>query len=1092
MFLLPLLLKRSVYFAAFFLLLTPMLQAQEFGNKTVPHKVVYKLKQAQLQSALPANALSMTQAHQLIGAEKVRQKFPHATGVRVPENARLKKPTVDLTLIYELSYNAAFSFEEVQTALLRTGQVDYVEPLYIREPLHQPNDPASDSTKTTQFYLKQVQAYGGWTVEKGDTTMVIGVLDTGFRLTHRDLQAKVKHTYSDPIDGIDNDGDGFIDNFTGWDFGDDDNNVSFADKANGSAEHGTAVAGVAAAATNNGSGMAGMGYNALYMPLKVFSSNPGGSFGGYEAIVYAADKGCKVINISWGGTGSSKYEQDIINYAVLEKDALVVAAAGNTNAHVYIYPAAYDNVLSVGGASSTDLKYRTHTYNYNIDLISPSAGIYTTGINSDSAYFVVGGTSFAAPTVAGGAALVRTHFPELNARQVAERLRASTDNIYTLPGNKPYFEMLGTGRFNLKKALKLLNLKSVRCLTFAPRPKQRMAAGQSIVIDADFVNFLAPTSALQITLTSLSPYVSIEQGSLAPGQLGTMAGAATGERPFVIHISEDAPMNHTVYLRLGYADDGYADFQHFELLVNQGFATLTANNLHLSLNSEGNLGYDRNRKLGIGAKYRGRMPVLFESSLMLATEGGLVADNLQDSKKKYDQDFVPLQLARLHENTPLAEQEVRSLMQTNLTGFPKLEVKTVGYAWSSAPDQDYVIVEYQITNKSTDTIQELHAGLYADWNIYNYFKNAVVWNDSLQMSYAFSTIASYPYAAIKILTPEQQIFHATADDTAENDSTVLKDGSYTNAEKYKLIANGKRRLSAGGTTGADVAHVFGGTTLNVAPDQTKTIAFAILAGEDLKALKLHAEAAQQKYRSIKSGAAPAAATFNICAADTVEIVPAGGRNFHFYADAAGKNLLATGFRYTVAASAQSSTIYVANADSVLTSIAVPVEVQVEPAPKASFAAPYAQTNTALQLTDKSAYATAWEWDFGDGGTSTDQHPIHTFRKPGSYNVKLTVTDKLNCQRHTLTQTLQVFATAPNLYPNPVKDYLALALTEPLTPATTPVLTLRDVTGKVVAAPFSSADEFHVYYDLRALSPGVYHVHVTYLGTSYTRRVLVRR
>lgn len=347
--------------------------------------------------------------------------------------------------------------------------------------------------------------------------MVIGVLDTGFRLSHQDLNTKVKHNYADPIDGIDNDGDGYIDNYSGWDFADKDNNVYDDTPWKG---HGTAVAGVAAAATNNATGMAGVGYRSLFMPIKVFSSSPNGPFAGYEAIVYAANKGCKVINLSWGGTGFSEFEQDVINYAVLEKDVLLVASAGNRNTFEDIYPASYDNVLSVGGADKQDVKYKDHTYSYKLDMISPSSGIYSTSLSGDNRYSSFGGTSYASPTVAGGAALVRSRFPELSARQVAERLRATTDHIYGLEGNQPYLEMLGTGRFNLKKALKVQVPTSVRCVAFAPQPKQSLGAGRSIAIDASFINFLSPTSQLEVTLTSLSPYVSITHGSASLGKIG--------------------------------------------------------------------------------------------------------------------------------------------------------------------------------------------------------------------------------------------------------------------------------------------------------------------------------------------------------------------------------------------------------------------------------------------------------------------------------------------------------------------------------------------------------------------------------------------
>ncbi|MDX5436070.1 MAG: S8 family serine peptidase, partial [Pontibacter sp.] len=625
--------------------------------------MVYKLKAQQAALLRSTGGNSMAHALQQIGARQVAQKFPEVAAQQTSAMARKAAPAVDLSLIYELEYASGHTFEQVKTALMSTGQVAYVEPLYLREPLHQPNDPAADSTKTTQYYLKQVQAYAGWAAEKGDTNIVIGVLDTGFRLSHEDLASKVKYNYADPVDGIDNDGDGLIDNYSGWDFADGDNNVIDDTAWKG---HGTAVAGVAAGATNNGLGMAGMGYNTKFLPLKVFSSYSGGAFGGFEAIVYAANKGCKVINLSWGGTCYSEFEQDVIDYAVLVKDVLIIASGGNTNVFVDYYPASYNHVVSVGGVNNQDVKFRDHTYSYKIDLVSPSVNIYSTSIAGDNRYGNVGGTSFSAPTVAGGAALVRSRYPELNARQVAERLRVSSDDIYGLAGNQAYLEMLGFGRFNLKKALKAEGLKAVRCQSFAPSPLQSLAAGKSVTVDASFINYLAPVSGLQVTLSSLSPYVTIEQGQANLGALSTMGTAATGQNPFVIRIADNAPANQKIYVRLGFSDGTYQDFQHFELFINPNFATLTANNLHITLNSEGNIGYNGlNLRQGVGVTYKGGSSLLFEGGLMLATESGVVADNLHNAEWQNDRNFKPISQARLYFNTQQADQEIRSLMQTN-------------------------------------------------------------------------------------------------------------------------------------------------------------------------------------------------------------------------------------------------------------------------------------------------------------------------------------------------------------------------------------------------------------------------------------------
>ncbi|OGX89004.1 S8 family serine peptidase [Hymenobacter coccineus] len=292
----------------------------------------------------------------------------------------MEKPgAVDLRAVYEVAVPPGLPLARARKVLLGTGEVDYVEPLYVRAPLYQPNDPRADSTLTDpnqgQVYLRQIRAYRAWDVVRGDSTLVIGITDGGVRLTHEDLKDHVQHNYADPINGIDDDHDGYVDNFTGWDLANGDNDAGFDVKI----IHGTLAAGVCAATPDNGRGIAGAGFNCRFMPLNIYPNVPGGTFAGFEAIVYAADHGCRVINMSWGGTGGySKFEQDACTYAAVNRDAVLVAAAGNTNADLHFYPASYEHVISVSGVNERDQKTSSATYSRRIDLVAPGDNILTT------------------------------------------------------------------------------------------------------------------------------------------------------------------------------------------------------------------------------------------------------------------------------------------------------------------------------------------------------------------------------------------------------------------------------------------------------------------------------------------------------------------------------------------------------------------------------------------------------------------------------------------------------------------------------------------------------------------------------------------
>jgi subtilisin family serine protease len=208
-----------------------------------------------------------------------------------------------------------------------------------------------------QAYLEQVKAPEAWDIPIGSVSpVIIGIVDSGSQLNHSDLAANITHDYADPINGVDDDHDGYIDNLNGWDFvgahlnnpqADNDPNV-----VNASNAHGVHVSGLAAAETNNGVGIASIANNyAQILIIKAGADDDSRAIlAGYEGIKYAVDHGAKVISCSWGGGAGSSFGQDIINYAI-NSDCLVVAAAGNENIGQPDYPSAYPGVFSVASVS---------------------------------------------------------------------------------------------------------------------------------------------------------------------------------------------------------------------------------------------------------------------------------------------------------------------------------------------------------------------------------------------------------------------------------------------------------------------------------------------------------------------------------------------------------------------------------------------------------------------------------------------------------------------------------------------------------------------------------------------------------------------
>jgi len=203
------------------------------------------------------------------------------------ENAKLAKNMVDLSLLYSIEFNTNDEAFEFIKNLYKLELVEYAEYKQKDYLLYTPNDEYISS----QYYLNNLHIYEAWDITKGDSTIIIGITDTGIDINHTDLNANIYKNQNDPIDGIDNDFDGYTDNFWGWDLGNNDNNPQWDEIPTNANAHGVYVSGCASAVADNNFGIAGIGFKTKIMPIKVSASNGNEITHGYEGIVYAADHG---------------------------------------------------------------------------------------------------------------------------------------------------------------------------------------------------------------------------------------------------------------------------------------------------------------------------------------------------------------------------------------------------------------------------------------------------------------------------------------------------------------------------------------------------------------------------------------------------------------------------------------------------------------------------------------------------------------------------------------------------------------------------------------------------------------------------------
>ncbi|GAA3449753.1 FG-GAP-like repeat-containing protein [Dactylosporangium matsuzakiense] len=269
---------------------------------------------------------------------------------------------------------------------------------YRRKANSTPNDPGY--TFNDQDYLNTVRLPQAWDRSMGSSDQVIAVVDGGVDGTHPDLVGRVLAGY----DAI--------------------ANTAIAAGANSDGNgHGTMVAGIAGANTNNGAGITSVAWNARIMPVKVLDAAGSGYDSDIaEGVAWAADHGARIINMSLGGPGDSQVLHDAVTYAT-NKGALIVASAGNDFDDTVQYPAAYPEVLAVAGTDASGKVTDFSSRGDWVDVAAPAFGIVSTG--ADHGYFKGNGTSYSAPIVAGVAALMRANNAALTPAQLIATIKAT-------------------------------------------------------------------------------------------------------------------------------------------------------------------------------------------------------------------------------------------------------------------------------------------------------------------------------------------------------------------------------------------------------------------------------------------------------------------------------------------------------------------------------------------------------------------------------------------------------------------------------------------------------------------------------------------
>jgi subtilisin family serine protease len=815
------------------------IRAGDYIEKTVVLKV-----KPEYRSLCTANNISHDKLNDFLKEMellKIEKIFPDHDSPLREYNERGEK-LADLSLIYKLEYASdQISLEKVINILYSFKIFEFAEPKYLPKANVTPND----ANISKQTHLSIISAYTGWDVSTGDTNVVIGITDTGTDPSHSDLTDNVKKNYADPINGSDDDNDGYLDNYSGWDLGENDNDPTWQGDG-----HGVHVTGLAAATTNNATGVAGVGYKCKFLPVKVADSN-GDLTEAYEGIVYAADHGCSIINCSWGGSGGGSYGQTIIDYATINKNALVIAAAGNDGVETEFYPANFNYVISVANTNSSDKKNSSSNYGHWIDICAPGSSLYSTYVNGG--YSTMTGTSMSAPVASGAAAIIKSYFPGYTALQIGEQLKMTCDDISSV--NTNYKDKLGRGRINLYNALTQTGSPSIvmTSRTITDNNNEVFLVNDTLSIYGDFTNYLSAASAnLTATLATTSSYVGILNSSLNLGVISTLGVVNNNSNPFTVKINSGAPQNAEIEFSITYADGSYTATEYFSVIVNVDYINITINDVHTTITSIGRVGYNGTGQTeGLGFSYMGGESIVYEAGLMVGSSSTKVSDGVRNGSSSTDEDFSSVSNVMEIDTLMLSEFDVKGTFDDVQASSPmNIKIDHNAYAWTTAGNTKYVIVEYLISNKGSSTISNLYAGLFADWDIdaATYGSNRAEYDATNKMGYVYYTGTGLPYAGIKLLSSTASAIHYAVDNISGGGGGVdLYDG-FSDSEKYTTLSTNRTKAGSSGS-GNDVIDIVSSGPFTLGANDTAVVAFALIAGDDLDDIKTSAVNAQYMYDS---------------------------------------------------------------------------------------------------------------------------------------------------------------------------------------------------------------------------------------------------
>lgn len=806
--------------------------------------------------AAKSGAASLSAVESRFNVSRVERALPFIESAA--SKREISREMLDLRQVYRIHYSGPWAPDVVAKAFANDPNVVYAEPSFIQKlagstPQAIPNDPLYGNMS----HLVQTVFPAAWDVVKAEQgSVIIAIVDGGTDYNHPDLLPNVwTNTGETPGNSVDDDNNGFVDDIHGWNFANDTADPTGLAATPGNAKHGTNSAGVAAAVSDNGIGIAGSSWNATMMPINAGCPTLDNLICyGYQGIAYAAANGADIVNASWGGDDVSSFARDVVD-AAASMGTLVVAAAGNDSRDLDAlpqYPANFDAVLSVGATNkSTDNLASFTNYGRSVDVFAPGVSLDVT--NPGTSYGTSSGTSFSSPLVAGLAALVKTAFPSMTIDELRAQIRSTADNIAAQnPGRSG---KLGKGRVNALAAVTTTNVPAVRVtdISFTDTDADgTIESGETIQLTVTFTNLLAAVSNLSVDLSAEDAFATVTQGSAT---IPSLAKGASSAVTFTMDVAASTPRGTQLLLDIDLSSGTYSDVDLIRLLANPTrLADQTSPTVEVSVTDEGNIGCvefcgDPNAIDGFGFQFQSKN-LLFEGGLLLATDNTHVSDavrGLRGDASNQNADFapdpvVPLQLLIPGEIT--AQQTKVQLSDATAVNPIGISILQESFIDDAAANQDFITFRYTLTNDNATAVTGLYAGLFFDWDISTDAVDDAAIDIPRRFGYAADDLAEPTvFVGTKVLSKEWAYNYRAIDNPVEFEfSSSDATAGFSESEKYNFMSGGIEVASLSGT---DISQLSSAGPLDLDAGASVTVGFAIVAGSTLNELLDNADAAQE-------------------------------------------------------------------------------------------------------------------------------------------------------------------------------------------------------------------------------------------------------